>query len=101
MGEKDNKPVEYWFKIASPPVIEPGSDSNKPDMVNNPPHYRAGKIEVIDCIESMIAAIRDPEQAFLAGQVLKYIARYPLKNGVEDLKKSRWYLDRLIGKVEQ
>jgi len=71
----------------------------KDDPVNHPSHYTAGKIEVIDCIESMIAPIKDPEQAFLAGQVLKYIARYSLKNGVEDLKKSKWYLERLIGKV--
>lgn len=70
------------------------------DMVNRPPHYTAGKIEVIDCIESMITPIKDPVQAFLAGQVLKYIARYTLKNGKQDLEKSRWYLERLIGKVD-
>ena len=76
---------------------EPEPKTNDP--VNHPAHYTAGKIEVIDCIESMIAPIKDPEQAFLAGQVLKYIARYSLKNGVEDLRKSKWYLERLIRKV--
>ena len=61
----------------------------------------AGGIECIDCIESMIAPIKNPTYAFLTGQSLKYLARYTMKNGVEDLKKARWYLDRLIGKVEK
>ena len=38
--------------------------------------------------------------AFLTGQVLKYLARYTMKNGVEDLRKAQWYLARLIGKTE-
>lgn len=37
---------------------------------------------------------------FHAGNVVKYVARYEHKNGVEDLKKARWYLDRLIQKLE-
>ena len=69
------------------------------DSVNHPAHYTAGGIECIDCIESMIAPIKNPTYAFLTGQSLKYLARYTMKNGVEDLKKARWYLDRLIGKV--
>ena len=69
------------------------------DNVNHPSHYTAGGIECIDCIESMIAPIKNPTYAFLTGQSLKYLARYTMKNGVEDLKKARWYLDRLIGKV--
>lgn len=71
------------------------------DSVNHPAHYTAGGIECIDCIESMIAPIKNPTYAFLTGQSLKYLARYTMKNGVEDLKKARWYLDRLIGKVEK
>ena len=69
------------------------------DNVNHPAHYTAGGIECIDCIESMIAPIKNPTYAFLTGQSLKYLARYTMKNGVEDLRKARWYLDRLIGKV--
>ena len=38
--------------------------------------------------------------AFLTGQVLKYHARYTMKNGVEDLRKAQWYLARLIGMAE-
>lgn len=39
---------------------------------------------------------KDPMQAWLTGQVLKYMWRWPLKNGKEDLRKARFYLDRLI-----
>lgn len=63
------------------------------DPVNHPTHYNAGKIEVIDAIE-------DWKLGFHAGNVIKYVARSPHKNGVEDLKKARWYLDRLIEKTE-
>jgi fructose-bisphosphate aldolase class 1 len=82
-------------------AINAATHSEVNDNVEHPKHYTAGKIECIDCIESIIAPIKEPEQAFLAGQIIKYVARYTLKNGVEDLKKARWYLDRLIGKVEE
>lgn len=70
------------------------------DPVNHPAHYTSGSIEVIDCIEAMITPVKNPAQAFLTGQVLKYLARYTMKNGVEDLRKAQWYLARLISKVE-
>lgn len=60
----------------------------------NPDYYKLKKIEVIDCIESMIAGL-PPDEAFNAGQVLKYLSRYNEKNGMEDLKKATWYLERL------
>lgn len=64
------------------------------DVVNNPPHYTQGKYEVIDVLEDWFSD--DP----LAWQVGKYIARYKHKNGVEDLKKARFYLNRLIDQYE-
>ena len=60
------------------------------EAVNHPPHYNQGTIEVIDAIE-------DWGLDFNAGNVIKYVARHQhKKNPVEDLKKARWYLDRLI-----
>lgn len=70
------------------------------DAVEHPQHYCAGDIECIDAIEAAVSCQKNPVEAFLTGQVLKYLWRYPLKNGAEDLKKARWYLDRLIAKVE-
>jgi len=64
------------------------------DNVNHPAHYNTGSIEVIDAIEGL-------QLGFHAGNVVKYVARYKHKGGVEDLKKARWYLDRLIQTEEK
>lgn len=69
------------------------------DMVNHPEHYTAGKIEVIRIMEDQLT---DEEyRGYIKGQVIKYITRERYKNGLEDLKKARWYLDRLIKKLEK
>jgi len=70
------------------------------DKINYPPHYTQGEIECIDAIESAIAGL-PPQEAFLAGQVIKYVWRYNHKeNAYDDLGKARWYLNRLQAKVE-
>lgn len=71
------------------------------DPVECPAHYNLGNVECIDAIESAICAYKNPTYAYLTGQVLKYIWRWPHKNGVEDLQKAKWYLDRLIEKEEK
>ena len=67
------------------------------DMVNEPPHYTQGSIEVIDVIEDSLTA--DMMEGYCIGNVMKYVMRYRHKNGVEDLMKARWYLDRAIGTI--
>ena len=71
------------------------------DNVNHPAHYTAGGIECIDAIAAALTCQTDPMHAWLTGQVLKYMWRWPLKNGLEDLKKARFYLDRLIADMER
>jgi hypothetical protein len=63
------------------------------DMVNHPPHYNQKGIECIDAIES---ATDDGFEYYLQGNIIKYLWRYRYKNGVQDLKKASWYLNRLI-----
>ena len=64
------------------------------DMVNSPAHYNKAGIETIDMIESVTG---DGFEAYLQGNILKYVCRYRYKdNPVEDLGKARWYLNRLI-----
>lgn len=63
------------------------------DNVNHPNHYTQGKYEVIDIIEDIT---KDGFEGYLVGNILKYISRYKYKNGLEDLKKSRFYLNKLI-----
>lgn len=60
----------------------------------NPDHYKQGNIEVIDFI-------LDQKLNYLEGNVIKYISRYKYKNGLEDLNKARWYLDKLIGEYNE
>ena len=70
------------------------------DPVNHPAHYTAGGIECIDAIAAALTCHTDPVAAWLTGQVIKYLWRWPMKNGIEDLKKARFYLDRLIGRED-
>jgi hypothetical protein len=64
------------------------------DPVNSPKHYTQGDMEVITAIEGLAL---DYHQ----GNVLKYVSRYRYKNGIEDLRKAKWYIDRLIYIEEQ
>lgn len=57
------------------------------DPVNNPKHYTQYDVECITIAEQM---------GFNLGNVLKYLWRADLKNGVQDLEKARWYLTREI-----
>ena len=68
----------------------------KKDMVNQPPHYNQDKVECIDAIES---ATDNGFENYLQGNIIKYVWRYRYKNGVEDLEKAQWYLNKLIKKV--
>ena len=44
---------------------------------------------------------REEFQGYLKGNIEKYVWRYRYKNGVQDLHKARWYLDRLILALEE
>lgn len=70
------------------------------DMINKPPHYNQSGIECIDAIAAATSGKKGIEAVCVAN-VIKYLWRYELKNGVEDVKKARWYLDRLIGELEE
>lgn len=68
------------------------------DEVKKPAHYTAGEIECVDAIEAMLNGYADipPRTAFACAQVLRYLWRYPLKGGVEDLYKAQQWLHRAI-----
>lgn len=69
------------------------------DKVNHPSHYTQGGIECIDAIKAAVVGLTGIE-AVCIGNVIKYIWRWKYKNGLEDLKKARWYLDKLINEIE-
>ena len=68
-----------------------------PDNIN-PSHYRKGGIECIEAIKTATVG-KTGIEAVCTANVIKYVWRYEEKNGVEDLRKARWYLERLIKEV--
>ena len=62
--------------------------------VTKPSHYADKKIEVISYIQDTLTP--DGMEGYCIGNVIKYVSRYKKKNGVEDLKKARYYLNRCI-----
>lgn len=64
------------------------------DSVDHPDHYQGQGIEVIDIIDSF-------DLDFYRGNIIKYILRADKKgNEIKDLQKAKWYLDKLIQKME-
>lgn len=69
------------------------------DNVNHPPHYNSSPAQCtcgrrIECIDV------SRHMGFNVGNAVKYLWRFELKNGLEDLKKARWYIDDLIKQRE-
>lgn len=78
--------------VEAGPVVAPREIVAEPmkDMVNKPPHYTDGGMEVIDFIEAK-------RLDYHLGNVVKYITRAGKKDDeLQDLQKARWYLDRAI-----
>lgn len=69
------------------------------DRVDHPGHYNQGGIECIDAIAAATVELKG-EEAFCTGNALKYLWRWKGKAGVEDLRKARWYIDRMINRLE-
>lgn len=61
----------------------------KEDVINRANHYTYSAVEPIAAVEAW-------NLNFNLGNVVKYIARHKHKNGLEDLRKARWYLEREI-----
>lgn len=89
-----------YAEAAGIEILEEDPVKPEEDPVNHPNHYTSGGIECIDAIAASMTPIE--YAGFLKGQVLKYVWRYRLKGKpVEDLKKARFYLDRLIQSAEK
>tara|TARA_R110001592_G_scaffold18362_3_gene76338 strand:- start:4955 stop:5200 length:246 start_codon:yes stop_codon:yes gene_type:complete len=69
--------------------------TSKFDDVNYPQHYNEGGIEAIDAIKASMSSLEF--KGYLKGNALKYMWRYTYKDKpVEDLRKAKWYLEKLI-----
>ncbi len=93
----DNATAAEWDALNRAALMTPryvNADAPKQDdVVNNPSHYNKGGVECIDYIEQQLS----PEafKGYLEGNMIKYMHRHKYKNGLEDLKKAQWYLERL------
>ena len=67
----------------------------------NPSHYRFGDMEAMDFVDAVLKYGKfKVYQAHYVFNVIKYLVRAPRKNGLQDLEKAKWNLDRLIEKWE-
>jgi hypothetical protein len=84
-----------WMPITSDDNEElmPFQPDNIKEKIN-PSHYTQGKIEVIDFI-------LDQKMDYMTATITKYISRWRFKDGVCDLKKAQWFLDKLIEQEEK
>jgi hypothetical protein len=98
--------IDEWFNEGNPQTQE----EFWYDTIHKPKHYMLFEeegIEVRDVIEKLVNKIppasRDYGGLFVADyvQLMQYLMRFMDKNGVEDLKKARWYLDKLIAAYDE
>ena len=104
----DNKMLDKiygWYKDLDQATCENdevnccNKESNA-DMVNHPSHYTQGGIECIDALKAATVS-KTGIEAICTANAIKYLWRYEEKNGIEDVKKARWYIDRLIKELEE
>lgn len=93
-----------WYKEFNPATCENAEAKccdKEPnvDMVNHPSHYTQGGIECIDALKAATVS-KTGIEAVCTANAIKYLWRYEEKNGIEDVKKARWYIDRLIKELE-
>ena len=90
-GELNEEAYRELFETPKPETVN--------DNVNHPSHYTQGSIECIDAIE---ASMEPAEfRGAMKANIIKYLWRYEYKNGLEDLKKARFYLERMITSYEK
>lgn len=69
------------------------------DIVNHPAHYCVNGIECIDVIVQTQGV--EDAKAFCIGNAIKYLYRHKNKNGDEDVRKAKWYIDKYLELSEQ
>lgn len=75
-------------------IINDVKELDTKDLVNHPPHYESGKFECIDVMVETQGV--EAVQHFCICNAFKYLYRHERKNGVEDIKKAIWYLNKYI-----
>lgn len=98
IGETTGEEMNMGYAHTVIAQREPVTSVNDADTVNHPSHYTQGGIECIDAITAATVG-KTGIEAVCVANVVKYLWRYEEKNGLEDVKKARWYLERLISEL--
>lgn len=104
--EREEKPEDDGVRYAPGPVLEKlmtdaglsFPSQSKHQQVGGD-HYIKHTIQPWDAIEQWVQS--SGIEAYLHGNIIKYVARYPDKDGVQDLKKAVHYIERLIEHLEK
>ena len=93
--ERKEELKELAKKIITTDILEPKDTENNNNIIS-PNHYTSDKgIEVFDVQEAFIHELKGMSASYWCN-IVKYILRFQKKNGVEDLKKAKYYLEKLI-----
>ena len=91
----DNNRCVFMPKIETESDCEEEGNTTTPeDVVNHPSHYETGKFECIDVMLETQGT--DAVLNFCICNAFKYLYRHKNKNGIEDVKKARWYINKYI-----
>lgn len=90
LSKYKNQPIEFY---------RPSKINMTHDPIKSPAHYTGGKIECIEAISEATKGLEGSE-AYNTGAAMKYLWRWKRKNGMEDLKKARWHIEKLINDLE-
>ena len=85
-----DKEIALWVKEKKDSAV---------DNINKPTHYHKNGIDVIGFAEAQFS--KEEQKGFHRINAIKYITRYDRKNGIEDLNKAKFYIDKLIEMEEQ
>lgn len=94
------QPTTDKYKVLKSIVRKLGEHEQTSDPVNSPSHYASGDIECIDAIKASMT--REAFLGYLKGNIQKYMWRYEKKvNPLEDVKKARWYMNKLVDELDK
>ena len=104
--------IDEWFEHSNGVTQEDFWAKPQYDTVSKPKHYMLFEevgIEVRDVIEKLLDKLTNNNKNFTFShqfasdyvQMMQYLMRFMDKNGVEDLKKALWYLNKLIAAYDE
>lgn len=92
---KLEKMSSHDFAVAIAERVAQRELNAEKDNVNHPKHYELPN--GLECIDVLLATQgKDSVMGFCLCNAMKYLYRHKRKNGIEDIKKARWYIDKYL-----